>query len=74
MKDPYVYEGTSVLINNYNIKDSNLLDKAESDFAIIAIEKLKKSDFSINNQDAYEELKQANRLKKYAEKLKAKKK
>lgn len=49
MKDPYVYEGTSVLINNLNIKDSDTLDKAESDFAIVAIEKLKKSDFSINS-------------------------
>ena len=48
MKDPYVYEGTNVLINKLNIKDPKVLDKAETDFAIIAIEKLKKSDFEIN--------------------------
>ena len=32
MKDPYVYEGTNVLINKLNIRDSETLDKAESDF------------------------------------------
>ena len=35
MKDPYVYEGTSVLINNYNIKDSNLLDSQITPIDII---------------------------------------
>lgn len=49
MKDPYVYEGTSVLINNLDIKDGNRLDKAESDFAILAIQKLKSSDFSFDS-------------------------
>lgn len=49
MKDPYVYEGTSVLINNLDIKDGNQLDKAESDFAILAIQKLKSSDFSFDS-------------------------
>ena len=39
MNDPYVYKDTSILINNLNIKDERQLDKAESDFAIIAIEK-----------------------------------
>lgn len=32
IKDPYVYEGTDVLINKLNIRDSEKLDKAESDF------------------------------------------
>ena len=36
-KDPYVYEGTAVLINKLNIRDSDKLDKAESDFASLAI-------------------------------------
>lgn len=45
MKDPYLYEGTSVLINNLDIRNSDELDKAETDFVIIAIEKLKKSNF-----------------------------
>ena len=49
MNDPYVYKGTSILINSLNIKDEEQLDKAESDFAIIAIEKLRKSSFSFNS-------------------------
>ena len=49
MKDPYVYKGTSILINNLNIKDEKQLAQAESDFAIIAIEKLKRSGFSLNS-------------------------
>lgn len=48
MKDPYVYEGTSVLINRLDIKEEKKLDKAETDFALIAIGKLKNSDFSLN--------------------------
>jgi len=33
IKDPYVYEGTDVLINKLNIRDPEKLEKAESDFA-----------------------------------------
>lgn len=33
IKDPYVYEGTDVLINKLGIRDSGKLEKAESDFA-----------------------------------------
>lgn len=32
MNDPYVYKGTSILINNLHIKNEKQLDKAESDF------------------------------------------
>ena len=49
MKDPYVYEGTNILINRLNIKDGEKLDKAESDFAALAISQLKNSDFAINS-------------------------
>lgn len=49
MKDPYVYEGTNILINRLNIKDGDKLDKAESDFAALAISQLKNSDFAINS-------------------------
>ena len=31
IKDPYVYEGTNVLINKLNIRDSEKLDKANVD-------------------------------------------
>lgn len=48
MKDPYVYEGTNILINNLNIKDEQQLDRAETDFALIAIGKIKNSDFSLD--------------------------
>ena len=37
IKGPYVYEGTDVLINKLNIRDSEKLDNAESDFASLAI-------------------------------------
>ena len=32
MQDPYVYEGTDVLINKLDIRDADTLEKAESDF------------------------------------------
>lgn len=47
MRDPYVYEGTCVLINKLNIRDENLLEKAESDLVSLAANKLKNSDFCI---------------------------
>lgn len=49
MKDPYVYEGTDVLINKLGIKDSATLDKAESDFVSIAASKLRNDDFQISS-------------------------
>ena len=48
MKDPYVYDGTSILINKLNIKDEKLLDNAESAFVGLAVNKLKKSAFEID--------------------------
>lgn len=49
MKDPYVYEGTKILKNKLNIHDESKLDKAETDFATIAIKMLKNSDFQIDS-------------------------
>ncbi len=49
MNDPYVYKGTSVLINKLNIKDEKALDQAETAYAIFAIDELKKSDFTFNS-------------------------
>lgn len=49
MRDPYLYEGTDILINKFNIRDSKILDKAESDFATIAARMLKRSEFEIDN-------------------------
>lgn len=48
MKDPYVYEGTDVLINKLNIKDENVLEKAESDFVGLAVNRLRNEGFVIN--------------------------
>lgn len=47
MQDPYVYEGTDVLINKLDIRDADTLEKAESDFLIIAVQNLKNSNFKI---------------------------
>ena len=49
MKDPYVYEGTNVLKNKLEIKDKAILEKAESDFVGLAANKLRLSDFVIDN-------------------------
>lgn len=48
-QDPYVYEGTDILINKLGIKDEEMLNQAESDYAVIAITKLRKSDFSLDS-------------------------
>lgn len=32
MTDPYVYKGTDILINTFNIKDANIVGKMEADF------------------------------------------
>lgn len=37
MKDPYVYEGTNVLINKLNIKDNDKLRQAEADIGVIKL-------------------------------------
>lgn len=49
MKDPYVYEGTNILINKLGIKDEKTLDKFESDSASLAMIDLKKSGFKITS-------------------------
>ena len=49
MKDPYVYEGTNVLKNKLDIKDEATLGKAESDFVGLAANRLRHSDFVIEN-------------------------
>ena len=49
MRDPYVYEGTNVLINRLDIKDEKALDKAETELAIFAIEQLKLDSFTMNS-------------------------
>ena len=49
MKDPYVYEGTDILVNKLNIRDAAILEKAETDFATLAIKKMQSSDFEINS-------------------------
>ena len=49
MKDPYVYEGTNVLINILEIKDEKSLDSAESAFAGLAANKLKNSNFRVDS-------------------------
>lgn len=38
MKDPYLYEGTNVLKNLFDIHDGQKLDSVESGYAIINID------------------------------------
>ena len=45
MRDPYVYEGTNVLINKLDLKDEKLLDQIETAYAMFAIDGLKSSNF-----------------------------
>lgn len=59
-KDPYVYEGTNVLFNKLSIQDPDKLDKAESDFASLAISHLRNSDFEVDS--IYDFLEIHNRL------------
>lgn len=49
MKDPYVYEGTNVLINLANIREQKTLDNYETTLSRIAIVNLLKSPFEINS-------------------------
>ena len=47
MKDPYVYNGTNILINNFDIKDEKQLDEIEANFIEISAIFLKQSEFHI---------------------------
>ena len=47
MKDPYVYEGTNVLINLADIKDQEILDNYETTLSRIAIIEIIKSNIDI---------------------------
>ena len=49
MKDPYVYEGTDVLINKLNIRDGKMLAEAENALALISIDELKKGTFQLES-------------------------
>ena len=40
MHDPYLYEGTSVLINKLGIKDQDALDEAEADYVVLRLKEL----------------------------------
>lgn len=50
MKDPYVYAGTDVLINNYGIKDNATLSRVEAHaYTKVAMEGIPKGDFSLDH-------------------------
>lgn len=49
MKDPYLYEGTNVLKNLFDIHDGQKLDSVESGYAIINIDALKNSGFELKS-------------------------
>ena len=51
MKDPYVYEGTNVLINFADIKDQKTLDNYETTLSRIAIINILKNPIEINSTD-----------------------
>ncbi len=40
MRDPYLYEGTSVLINKLGIKDQELFDSAEADYVVYRLKEI----------------------------------
>ena len=55
MKDPYVYEGTNVLINLANIKEQDKLDNFETTLSRVAIVELLKNPIDINlTKDIFE--------------------
>ncbi|QCG47123.1 Fic/DOC family protein [Aeromonas schubertii] len=39
-QDPYCYEGTQTLINNFNILDEKTLEKAEAEFSLLGIQQI----------------------------------
>lgn len=49
MKDPYVYEGTDVLINKLGIKDGKALEQAETAYLLLAVDDMKKSGLKIES-------------------------
>lgn len=49
MADPYVYEGTNILINSKGIKEQSKLDEFESTMANLALTKLYKSNPEISS-------------------------
>lgn len=52
-KDPYLYEGTNILINKLNIRDHEILEKFEADSVIRRIAQIEDmSKFQNNNFDA----------------------
>lgn len=48
MKDPYVYEGTNILINLANIKEQKVLDNYETTLSRIAIVDILNNPIEIN--------------------------
>ncbi len=55
MKDPYVYEGTNVLINLANIKEQDKLDNFETTLSRVAIVELLKNPINITStKDIFE--------------------
>lgn len=51
MRDPYLYDGTNVLINNAGIRDADLLKKAEADITNLAMTALYEKSYDIFNSD-----------------------
>lgn len=51
MRDPYVYEGTNVLVNLADIKDQKTLDNYETTLSRIAIVNVLKNPIDINTAD-----------------------
>ena len=49
MKDPYVYEGTSVLINKLDIRDEKELEDTESEYIVLNTDELKYSSFRVES-------------------------
>ena len=49
MKDPYVYEGSSILINLKDIRDQKKLDEYENAMTSLAIMKLQKDGMEVNS-------------------------
>ena len=40
MRDPYLYEGSSVLINKLGIKNQEMLDAAEADYVVFRLKEI----------------------------------
>ena len=49
MRDPYVYDGTDILINKLNVKDEKQLDQIETSYAVFAIDELKNGEFQLES-------------------------